>query len=151
VNRIALSRFGQILARRYFSASKNILWTNPFPKMTKMLLTCWLGRVSHSRILLEVCRFWTCQKKQCSTFNSRVGERRRKRVAKDQGPLILAGRRAPRTADAPATSSTDRRRSKAQMMRGTSFSLGDLQAGSRDRFRSVQTRRNDSQNLVSRS
>ena len=38
VNRIALSRFGQILAQGYFSASKNILWTNPFPKMTKMLL-----------------------------------------------------------------------------------------------------------------
>ena len=24
---------------------------------------------------LEVCRFWTCQKKQSSNFNSRVGEK----------------------------------------------------------------------------
>jgi hypothetical protein len=54
VNRIALSRFGQILARGDFNASKNILWTNPFPKMTKMLLTCWLGRISQTTRGLQV-------------------------------------------------------------------------------------------------
>jgi hypothetical protein len=60
VNRIALSRFKQILARGDFSASKNILWTNPFPKMTKMLLTCWLGRVSkeYHRNLGQPRHFW---------------------------------------------------------------------------------------------
>jgi hypothetical protein len=60
VNRIAQSKFGQILTRGDFSVSKNILWTNRFRKTTKMLLTCWLGRVSkeYHRNLGQPRHFW---------------------------------------------------------------------------------------------
>jgi hypothetical protein len=46
VNRIALSKCGQILAQKSANASQTILSMDPFPKMNEMFLTYGLGRAA---------------------------------------------------------------------------------------------------------